>query len=182
MDLFQEVKHRLRGARPWSSVIEELEAEANRVEGREARSDALYRLGELCEDFFLRKDRAMVHYQAAFKLNPQSTNALGRARQIYREMGNREMVATLLGLELKVTQDPLRRAEIQAELGLIHLDMAHVDKALPSLESALNVFPEEPRLIEAHAAAVHNRSTWVEDIGTYTDGESSTFTLHVDPD
>src|SRR5881394_126375 len=138
MQLRQEVKQHLRSARPWSAVIEDLEREVNEVEAKEARAEALYELGEVCEDFLLRKDRAMVHYQAAFKLNPQSTAALARARQIYREMGNREMVATLLGLELKVTQDATRRAEIQAELGLTQLDLAQVQKALPNLEAALN--------------------------------------------
>src|SRR5262245_5961826 len=152
MDLVQEVKRRLRGVRPWSSVVEELEQEVNQVEGREARAEALYQLGEICEDFFLRKDRAMVHYQAAFKLNPQSSSALARARQIYREMGNREMVATLLGVELKVTQDPMRRAELHADLGITQLDMGQVQRAVPNLESALHVFPEEPKLLEAHAA------------------------------
>ena len=37
----------------------------------------------------------MVHYQAAFKLSPSDARALERARAIYREMGNLEMVATL---------------------------------------------------------------------------------------
>ena len=94
MQLRQEVKQHLRSARPWSAVIEDLEREVNEVEAKEARAEALYELGEVCEDFLLRKDRAMVHYQAAFKLNPQDTKALGRARQIpehgtIREVGQR---------------------------------------------------------------------------------------------
>src|SRR5437870_4984029 len=129
MQLRQEVKLRLRSSRPWSAVIEEVERDINQVEGKEERAAALYELGEVCEDFLLRKDRAMVHYQAAFNLNPQDTKPLARAREIYRESGNLQMVAALFGRELKLTQDPVRRAEIQARLGMAQLDLGVLDKA-----------------------------------------------------
>src|SRR5439155_25685774 len=162
--LRQEVKLRLRSSRPWSAVIEEVERDINQVEGREERAAALNELGEVCEDFLLRKDRAMVHYQAAFKLNPQDTKALERARQIYREMGNLEMVATLLGLELKVTQDRARRAEIQARLGITQLDLGHIQKAAANLDAAMKARPGDRALIEAYAAATHDRDNWLEDL------------------
>src|SRR5260221_3379482 len=116
MELRPDVKQRLRSARSIPSLIEELEREVDRVDGKEQKAAKLYELGEMCEDLFLRKDRAMVHYQAAFKLNPSETKSLERARRIYREMGNLEMVATLLGLELKVSQDAERRADAQGKL------------------------------------------------------------------
>ena len=112
MQLRDQVAKRLRSARVWPGLLEELEREAERIQGKEARAAALFELGEVCEDIFLRKDRAMAHYQQAFKLNPQQTRALTRARQIYREMGNLEMVATLLGLELKVNTDPDRKSVV----------------------------------------------------------------------
>src|SRR5260370_29416600 len=123
MELRLEIKERLRWARSWPSLIEELEREVEQVEPKEAKAARLFELGELCEDVFLLKDRAMVHYQAAFKLSPQDARALERARQIYREMGNLEMVATLLGLELKVTTDEGRRAEIAGELRIPLIDL-----------------------------------------------------------
>ena len=58
--------------------FEELEKEIERIEGKENRAAALFELGELCEEFFLRKDRAMAHYQQAFKQNPQQPRALTR--------------------------------------------------------------------------------------------------------
>src|SRR6516225_5567251 len=109
MELRQEIKQRLRHARSWPGLIGELEREVEQVEPKGAKAARLFQLGELCEDLFLRKDRAMVHYQAAFTLSPQDARALERARSIYREMGNLEMVATLLGLELKVSGDAAKR-------------------------------------------------------------------------
>src|SRR6185503_2054171 len=133
MELRQEIRQRLRTARSWPGLIEELEREVEQVEPKEAKAARLFELGELCEDLFLRKDRAMVHYQAAFKLSPQDARALTRARQIYREMGNLEMVATLLGLELKVTQDPQHRAEVEGRLGIALLDLGKRDQAISHL-------------------------------------------------
>src|SRR5689334_25379376 len=114
MELRTELKQRLRTARSWPGLIEELEREVEKVEPKEARAAKLFELGEICEELFLRKDRAMVHYQAAFKLSPSDARALERARRIYREMGNLDMVATLLGLELKVAS-PEQKAEVQGQ-------------------------------------------------------------------
>ena len=96
MELRSDVKQRLRDSQNWQSVLEELEKDVEKIEAKDARARALVQLGVTCEELFLRKDRAMVHYQAAFKLHPQDTTSLERASRIYREMGNLEMVATLL--------------------------------------------------------------------------------------
>jgi tetratricopeptide (TPR) repeat protein len=162
MELRPVVKQRLRSARNWPSLIEELEREVEKVEAKEARAAALFELGEVCEDVFLRKDRAMVHYQAAFKLNPQDTKALDRARRIYREMGNLEMVATLLGLELKVTQDAKKRAEVQGRLGIAQLDLGQLDKALSNLEAAHDALPDDQEIADAYAAASYDKDEWID--------------------
>src|SRR5580704_15300695 len=143
MELRQEIKQRLRTARSWPSLIEELEREVDKIEPKEAKAQRLYELGQLCEDLFLRKDRAMVHYQAAFKLSPSDARALERARAIYREMGNLEMVATLLGLELKVTQDAERRIDVEGRLGIALLDLGKRDQATTHLESAAEARPND---------------------------------------
>ena len=118
MELRQEIRQRLRSARSWPSLIEELEKEADQIQAKDQKARRLYELGELCEDLFLRKDRAMIHYQAAFKLSPQDARALERAREIYREMGNLEMVAKLLELEWKVTADAARLALTEVALSI----------------------------------------------------------------
>ena len=81
MDFRADVKHRLRSARNWPSLLEELEREVEQVDGKEARAARLFELGVVAEDLFLEKIRAMHHYQAAFKLNPTDARALERARR-----------------------------------------------------------------------------------------------------
>src|SRR5262249_19203232 len=110
-------------------------------------------------DVFLRKDRAMVHYQAAFKLSPSDARALDRARAIYREMGNLEMVATLLGLELRVAAAAAKPA-IEAKLGIALLDLGKRDPALPHLEAAAAVHPEDQEVQDALRAGGYDREDW----------------------
>ncbi len=164
MELRLEVKQRLRSARSWPGLIEELERETEKVEPKDARAARLFELGELCEDLFLRKDRAMVHYQAAFKLSPSDARALERARSIYREMGNLEMVATLLGLELKVTTDPARRASVEGKWGVALIDLGKRDQALPHLEAAAAAAPDDREIADALAAANYEKEDWLGDV------------------
>ena len=103
----------------------------------------------------------MVHYQAAFKLSPSDARALERARAIYREMGNLEMVATLLGLELKVTTDAARKAEVEGKLGVALLDLGKRDQALPHLEAAAAARPDDGEIRDALAAANYDREDWL---------------------
>src|SRR6476646_2849726 len=164
MELRQEIKQRLRSARSWPALIEELEKEVEQVEGKDQKAAKLFELGELCEDLFLRKDRAMVHYQAAFKLSPQDARALERARQIYREMGNLEMVSTLLGLELKVSSEPAKRPMIEGRWGIALLDLGKRDGALPHLEAAAEAKPDDREISDALAAANYDKEDWLAEV------------------
>ena len=161
MELRQDIKQRLRTARSWPTLIEELEREVEQVSEKDLKAQRLFELGQLCEDLFLRKDRAMVHYQAAFKLSPSDARALERARSIYREMGNLEMVATLLGLELKVTSDPARKAHVEGKLGIALLDLGKRDQAAPHLEAATAALPDDGEIRDALAAANYDREDWL---------------------
>ena len=160
MQLREQVAKRLRGLKTWAGLLEEFEKEVERVEGKENRAAALFELGEVCEEIFLRKDRAMAHYQQAFKQNPQQIRALTRARQIYREMGNLEMVATLLGLEMKVSTDPARKAEAERLLGEVLLDAQQRDRAKTALENAAKRQPGDSDIADALAATQYDREDW----------------------
>jgi len=164
MELRQEIKQRLRSARNWPGLIEELEKEAEKLEAKdpaskELKSKKLFELGQLCEELFLRKDRAMIHYQAAFKLS-RDLLALEKAREIYREMGNLEMVAKLLELEWQLTPDATRKSVVEGKWGLALLDLGKRDAALPHLESAGKAMPDDREIHDAIAAASYDKEDW----------------------
>src|SRR5262249_30920129 len=157
MELRSEITQRLRRSRDFLGLIDSLEHEAEQVQGAGERSEWLYQLGEVCEEVFLRKDRAMLNYQKAFKVNPQNTRAIQRARAIYREMANVDMLAKLCEIELKLTQDGGRKAEIFGELGLALLELRQRDRAIDCLETAFAVRPHDVSVAEALAAAKAHR-------------------------
>src|SRR5262249_29388171 len=155
MELRSDIKRGLRSTRDFLGLIDTLEREAEAVESTSERSKRLYDLAEACEEIFLGKDRAMANYQKAFKVNQQNTAALRRARSIYREMANLEMVAKLCEIEIKLTSDGNRKAEILGELGatLIELRVAQDgnptrDRAIDCLEAAFAVRSEDATVRE----------------------------------
>jgi tetratricopeptide (TPR) repeat protein len=60
------------------------------------------RAAELWNDHLGRVDRALWHWQQAWKLEPQDTRALDAARQLYLSLGDEAMVAKLYQAELDV--------------------------------------------------------------------------------
>src|SRR5262249_28068950 len=123
--------------------------------------------GEACEEIFLRKDRAMANYQKAFKLNQQNTVALTRARAIYHEMANLEMVAKLCEIELKLTPEGPRKAELFGELGLTVLDWRKRDAAIDYLETAFAVRSDDASVLEGLQAAQGHRDGWKKAINRF---------------
>src|SRR5262249_23757787 len=154
MELRSDIKRRLRSARDFLGLIDTLEREAEAVASQTERSQRLFELGEACEEIFLRKDRAVAKYQKAFKINHKNTLAFRRARAIYHEMANLAMVAKLCEIELKLTQDGARKAEIFGELGLALLDLREEDgrstrdRAIDALETAFAVRSDDAAVLE----------------------------------
>src|SRR5262245_180487 len=116
-----------------NTTVEQAQEAIGAIEDPGQKATYFFRLGGIWERTFIRKDSAMKNFQLAWKANPQSrdgAHALEEARRIYREMGNLKMVAQLLNLELKATQDPARRASSLGLLGQVQLDLRQRPEAL----------------------------------------------------
>ena len=164
-----EIKQRLRSSRNWMGLIEELEQEAERLEDKQEKSHRLYVLGQACEELFLRKDKAMVSYQKAFKLFPQDTRSLVRARLIYQEMGNQRMVAKLLEFQLKVVQEPTERVPLMLELADIYVDLRRYDEARAIVAEVEAMDPNNPELQELSATLDFDDANWGEKVSSMID-------------
>src|SRR5689334_16758110 len=78
------------------------------------------RAAVLWNDHLGRVDRALWHWQQAWKLEPGRTEALEHARQLYTSLGDDAMVGKLWQAELDVLGqqgDKHRKAQIRLELG-----------------------------------------------------------------
>jgi tetratricopeptide (TPR) repeat protein len=110
-----------------------------------------------------RVDRALWHYQQAWKLEPHRTEALEAARQLYHSLGDDAMVARLFGAELEVIASDKsaaaaaapRKAQIRLELGKLALRGKDLEAAAGHFEEAARLDPTSlaiaERLAEVYA-------------------------------
>ena len=158
-----EMKDRLWRSRDWLSAIDELEQEANGVDSPEERSEVLFELAALTEEIVPERDRALAIYQRAWKLNPENTKALRRAREVYQEIGRLEMVAKVGALELSSAGED-SGGHLAALVGEALLDCGQRDRALPLLEMAMEANPDSSELRDAMAAAQYDREFWSDSV------------------
>ena len=107
---------------------------------------------ELWNDFLGRVDRALWHWQQAWKLEPHRTEALEAARQLYKTLGDDAMVAKLYQAELDVLATDRtagqRRASIRLELGKLALRAKDLETAANHLEEASKLDPTSLEISE----------------------------------
>ena len=124
------------------------------VVGRRA---AQHRRAAALWDKLGRVDRALWHFQQAWKLEPHRTEALEAARRLYHSLGDDGMVAKLLGAELEVLGNDksstaaatsARRAQIRLELGVLALRAKDLDAAAGHLEDAARLDPASLEIAE----------------------------------
>jgi len=122
-----------------------------------ARRAAQHRRAAALWDVHLgRVDRALWHYQQAWKLEPHRTEALEAARQLYHSLGDDAMVAKLYQAELDVLganrtagrEAVARRAQIRFELGKLALRAKDLEAAANHLEEAAKLDPSSLEIAE----------------------------------
>ena len=159
-----EIKQRLRNSHNWLSIIEDLEQEAQQLDDKLEQSRQLFSVGVLCEELFLRKDKAMENYQKAFKLNPSDAVPLVHAQQIYREMGNLAMVAKLMEFQTKLVEDPSERAALLVQLANIAIDLGRTDEAQDYLQQAQEQEAASPQVQELQELLNYGPEGWQEHV------------------
>ncbi|MBA3460128.1 MAG: hypothetical protein H0T46_09225, partial [Deltaproteobacteria bacterium] len=157
MDTRTLLRERLRRSRDWAAAIDELEKELEASGSKPEQSERLCELAALVEDVIPERDRAIGLYQRAWKLHPANVRALSRAREVYGEIGRFEMVAKLGEMELRDPNSPANLAQI---VGEAMLDNGQKDKALPILQKALELTPDNVRVQDALLALDYDPEFW----------------------
>ncbi len=127
--------------------------------GAKAKAEVTARRGahhrkaaELWNDHLGRVDRALWHWQQAWKLEPQRTEALEAARQLYISLGDEGMVAKLYQAELEVLgnhkETAGRRSVVRFELGKLALRAKDLEGAAVHLEEAAKLDPTSDDIAE----------------------------------
>ncbi|MCC6748811.1 MAG: hypothetical protein IT371_14220 [Deltaproteobacteria bacterium] len=137
----------------WAELvwILQLEIEALMEAGLEVKRQARleHQLAEIWEHRYGRLDRAIVHYQRAFKADPQQVAAVEAGRRIYAATGQWKIVAQLYQVELATTTDARRRVELLTEIATIHRHkLGDLEGAAKSYAEAVQLRPGDEPLME----------------------------------
>ena len=128
----------LENIRDWQGIVEELEKGISSADVSNAEKAAAHlRAGRILKTKFLAAVKALKHFQDAYKLNPQLTEALEAAREVYWELGKLNMVQKLVELELKTEKDAEHTSQLLCELGDVLSDLGDYDKATATYARAL---------------------------------------------
>jgi tetratricopeptide (TPR) repeat protein len=117
------------------------------------------RAAALWNEYLGRVDRALWHYQQAWKLEPQKTESLEAARNLYASLGDDGMVSKLYMAELEVLGsrgNEARKAHLRLELGKLALRQRDLEAAANHLEEASRLDPHSVEIAETLAEVYAN--------------------------
>ncbi|HEY1546335.1 MAG TPA: hypothetical protein VGG28_00875, partial [Kofleriaceae bacterium] len=113
------------------------------------------RVAALWNDHLGRVDRALWHFQQAWKLEPSRTEALEAARELYASLGDDAMVMKLYQAELdvlgKAPEHNAKKARIRLELGRVAQRRKDLETAATHLEEASRLDPSAHEIAETLA-------------------------------
>jgi len=140
--------------RNWTEVLRilALESEALVAAGGDNRRLARieHETGRIWEQQFHRLDRAILHYQAAFKVDPSHIESIEAGRQIYRGVGRWKTVAALYQVELSTCSDPKRKVLLLLELGQLQWNkLGDLEGAARSYQEASQLRAGDEELLES---------------------------------
>ncbi len=145
--------------------IAALEREA-RALGNDASAALLFHeMGLLWEAPLKHPRNAAVAYQQAFKLAPRFLANIRAARRLFGEVGNWQMVVTLLDAELAATEARRSRAALLFEKGqVLEQRLSRLDDAGRAIAECLELQPEDVTLLvhlEQHYGEKENHEALV---------------------
>ncbi len=128
-----------------------------------ARRAARHRIAAALWDQQLgRVDRALAHWQAAWRLEPERTDALAAARSLYASLGDDAMVAKLYRSELDVLGDgssALGRAMLWQALAKVELRRGDGKAAAAACDRAVRLDPTSTSA-RATLAEIYGSPAW----------------------
>jgi len=103
-----------------------------------------YQLGTLLEQKLDQSEQAILHYRRAFELNPEFIHAIYSARMIYQRANNFRAAVPLYEAEIRIEQDPARRAALLRELSAMQAtQLGDISSATHTLEQAAQLYPQD---------------------------------------
>lgn len=146
---FNELVSRLEADRNWEALATTLRDRAKVAASPEEIAQAQLALGKLLEERLCDKIEALRAYESAYRAHAGCTEALVRAREVFRFLGKLPQAVRTLELEIKSgTTDAAGTAALLVTLGDIQWDAGDPGAAAVSYARALEIMPGHPEATE----------------------------------
>jgi len=109
----------------------------------DTHAEVFVTLGQFCEGFLLRVDRALYYYRLAYKSVPEA-QTLSLALELSLAAGNIDAIMELLAVAISEHFYPERREQVHAQAGAIWLDTEFRDRARSHLWKMKSSDPRWP--------------------------------------
>ena len=129
----------LESCHDWQGLVDALEEAINGELAPSARAHLHLRLARVLAGPLMQGARALKHFQDAFKLDAELTEALSEARAVYWQLGKLPMVRRLLELQVQRAKSQAEAATLLIELGDVATDQGDLDVASQSYERAVEI-------------------------------------------
>lgn len=157
----------------WEALVSLLELLIEDAPDAATRAALHFELGRVLEKRVASFEQAMQHYQQAFRVDRARSDAIDAGRDLYRRMGNLEMVVRLYDVQLKVSESHHEAAALLvAKSQVLSDELDDAARALEALGRACALVPEDgaPRLaLEALVRSAAGRTAMARLEAAYTD-------------
>jgi tetratricopeptide (TPR) repeat protein len=122
----------------WSTLRPFIEESLTQVRDPEMAAQDHLRLAQWAETHFNDLDRAVIHYQDAFKLDEEQTQALSALERIFESRQDWSSLAQILTARLNLTFDDDQRIPLLMTIGQLRFDrLDRTDEAIRAYEDVL---------------------------------------------
>lgn len=126
----------------WMRLLRHVDQAVSRAEDDEHRGRLYLRIGQIYEDKLGRPDQANASYQQAYRVCPRLSEALDRARAIYSEAGNWDLVLRLWEMQARNDRTAEAQADIYTAMGRVCLD--HIGDGARATDHARRALTQVP--------------------------------------
>lgn len=126
----------------WMRLLRHVDQAVSRAEDDERRGRLYLLIGQIYEDKLGRPDQANASYQQAYRICPRLSEALDRARAIYSQAGNWDLVLRLWEMQARNDRTAEAQADIYTAMGRVCLD--HIGDGARATDHARRALTQVP--------------------------------------
>ena len=147
-------------AKKWNDLLAHCNNVLQTVQDKDIQLSLLVKIGRWYAEL-QHAEYAITYFNQALKINPEHTGALGAMADIYRGLGQWDMLATVLTRQVEVSTDDDEKKETNYALGELYEDkLSNPELSVAAYRAALAVDPEMIDALDALQRLYQQTQAW----------------------